>query len=97
MQDCMRVFEKFLNSQCAKADKGSAVVDFSLAMSNLTFVSRSTSLPRGAVRIVESPISENVLSEEELSYRAKRLLLPGIGVKVLQSTRHSDLNSPLLG
>jgi hypothetical protein len=38
MRGCIRVFEDFLDSECKKSN-GSAVVDMSLVLSNLAFVS----------------------------------------------------------
>ena len=39
MQECVQDFERFLESECAKAGDRPAVVDIWLALSNLTFVS----------------------------------------------------------
>lgn len=40
MQECVQDFERFLDSECAKAGDRPAVVDFWLALSNLTFASK---------------------------------------------------------
>jgi hypothetical protein len=37
MQECIRTFEEFLDSECTKGN-GSAVVNVSLVLSNLAFV-----------------------------------------------------------
>lgn len=52
MQECIQVFEEFLNSKCAKESNENqpTVVDVSLGLNNLAFVRPSSSLNSNITR-----------------------------------------------